>query len=92
MPLEEPSWNTRSMDEIQYGKEIAGKIQQSLQCEKKVEENHQSYFDELKQPISKFVIRRWSSDIGGMETFTSGDLRSDIASELQEAIAKIWQP
>ena len=92
MPLEEPSWHTHSIDEIQYGKEIADKIQQSLQCEKKVGESHQTYFDEIERPISDFVIRRWSNDIDGVETFISGDLRPDIASELQEATAKIWQP
>ncbi|GAB3635958.1 hypothetical protein GCM10027422_15480 [Hymenobacter arcticus] len=90
MPLEEPAYNIRSIDEIEYGKEIAGKIQLIRRCTEQVEQNHRDYFDEIKRPISNFIMHRRGKEFEGMETFVSGDLRPDIAQELIEVVKKVW--
>jgi|GEM_PF-5346016 len=91
MPLfEEFDQEVRSVDEIQYGKAVADKIQLSLKVREHVEQRHQAYFEEREAKLNDFLIARWNPGINGMETFISGDLRSDIAQEVTDELAKVW--
>jgi hypothetical protein len=90
MALSEDSYETHSIDEMQYALEITTKIKATLACPEQIEQRHYRYFAEKKQPLAYFVKARWGNETNGMQVSISDELRPDIANELLEAIASVW--